>query len=114
MSGLELAKVVKENNPDCNVILLTAYSDFSYAYEGIRLQASDYILKTEDREVIRSRIFQVLARMEQDLRKKSWLGIPEKTDPIADRLMKKLLVPERASSQEEAFPCWASGRAASR
>ena len=103
MSGLELAKVVKENNPDCNVILLTAYSDFSYAYEGIRLQASDYILKAEDREVIRSRIFQVLARMEQDLRKKSWLGIPEKTDPIADRLMKKLLVPQRASSQEEAF-----------
>ena len=103
MSGLELAKVVKENNPDCNVILLTAYSDFSYAYEGIRLQASDYILKTEDREVIRSRIIQVLARMEQDLRKKSWLGIPEETDPIADRLMKKLLVPQRASSQEEAF-----------
>ena len=103
MSGLELAKVVKENNPDCNVILLTAYSDFSYAYEGIRLQASDYILKTEDREVIRSRLFQVLTRMEQDLRKKSWLGIPEETDPIADRLMKKLLVPQRASSQEEAF-----------
>lgn len=103
MSGLELAKTVKENNPDCNVILLTAYSDFSYAYEGIRLQASDYILKTEDREVIRSRIIQVLTRMEQDLRKKSWLGIPEETDPIADRLMKKLLVPQRASSQEEAF-----------
>jgi len=103
MSGLELAKAVRENDPDCNVILLTAYSDFSYAYEGIRLQASDYILKTEEREVIRSRIFQTLERMELNLQKKSWLEIPEKTDPIADRLMRKLLLPQRASSQEEAF-----------
>ena len=57
MSGLELARQVRQLTPDCNVILLTAYSDFTYAYEGIQLHASDYILKTEDKQIIRSRIF---------------------------------------------------------
>lgn len=103
MSGLELTKQVRELAPDCDVILLTAYSDFSYAYEGIQLQASDYILKTEDKEIIRERIIKVLQRIEQNLRQKSWLSAPEKSDPIGERLMKKILVPQRASNQEEAF-----------
>ena len=48
MSGLELARKAKQINPDCEVILLTAHSDFDYAYEGLRLHAADYILKTEE------------------------------------------------------------------
>ena len=56
------------------MILLTAYSDFTYAYEGIQLHASDYILKTEDLESIRARIFQALTDAERSLGHKSWLA----------------------------------------
>lgn len=103
MSGLELARQVKLLTPDCNVILLTAYSDFSYAYEGIRLHTSDYILKTEDRENIRRRIFAVLEDAERNLRHRSWLEAGEENDPIAQRLCRKLLLPQRSAQQEEAF-----------
>ena len=103
MSGLELARQVRQLTPDCNVILLTAYSDFTYAYEGIQLHASDYILKTEDKQIIRSRIFKILETMEQELRHRSWLESARESDPISDRLCKKLLMPQRSSQQEEAF-----------
>lgn len=103
MSGLELARQVRQLTPDCNVILLTAYSDFTYAYEGIQLHASDYILKTEDKQIIRSRIFKILGTMEQELRHKSWLESARESNPISDRLCKKLLMPQRSSQQEEAF-----------
>lgn len=103
MSGLELARQVRQLTPDCNVILLTAYSDFSYAYEGIQLHASDYILKTEDKQIIRSRIFKILGTMEQELRHRSWLESARESNPISDRLCKKLLMPQRSSQQEEAF-----------
>ena len=103
MSGLELAGQVRQLTPDCNVILLTAYSDFTYAYEGIQLHASDYILKTEDKQIIRSRIFKILETMEQELRHRSWLESARESNPISDRLCKKLLMPQRSSQQEEAF-----------
>ena len=103
MSGLELARQVRQLTPDCNVILLTAYSDFTYAYEGIQLHACDYILKTEDKQIIRSRIFKILGTMEQELRHRSWLESARESNPISDRLCKKLLMPQRSSQQEEAF-----------
>ena len=103
MSGLELARQVRLQAEDCRVILLTAYSDFTYAYEGIQLHASDYILKTEDLESIRARIFQALTDAERSLGHKSWLAEGEESDPIARRLCEKLLMPRRSSQQEEAF-----------
>ena len=103
MSGLELARQVRQLTPDCNVILLTAYSDFTYAYEGIQLHASDYILKTEDKQIIRSRIFKILGTMEQELRHRSWLESARESNPISDRLCKTLLMTQRSSPQEEAF-----------
>ena len=103
MSGLELVRQVRQLTPDCNVILLTAYSDFTYAYEGIQLHAGDYILKTEDKQIIRSRIFKILGTMEQELRHRSWLESARESNPISDRLCKKLLMPQRSSQQEEAF-----------
>lgn len=52
-SGLELAKIAKGANPDCHVILLTAYSDFDYAYKAIRQGCDGYILKTDgDGEIL--------------------------------------------------------------
>ncbi|MDF2524257.1 MAG: hypothetical protein K0R31_1898, partial [Clostridiales bacterium] len=48
--GLWLAKKIKEDNPNTEIILLTCYDDFSYAKEAIRLRVSDYILKAEMEE----------------------------------------------------------------
>lgn len=55
MTGLELMETIAERWTHIRCILLTGYSDFEYAKQAIRLQASDYILKpVDDGEFIRS------------------------------------------------------------
>lgn len=48
--GLWLAKKIKEDNPNTEIIFLTCYDDFSYAKEAIKLKVSNYIIKAEMEE----------------------------------------------------------------
>jgi two-component system response regulator YesN len=48
--GLWLAKKIKEDNPNTEIIFLTCYDDFSYAKEAIKLRVSNYIIKAEMEE----------------------------------------------------------------
>lgn len=55
LSGIEAAWQLREQNPDCKLIFITAYSLFTYAQEAIKLGACDYILKPpEDAEIERA------------------------------------------------------------
>ncbi len=45
MSGLELLEKIKENFPDIDVILMTAFGDINNAVAAVKKGASDYILK---------------------------------------------------------------------
>ena len=45
MDGIELAEKLLERYPDIKVIYLTAYNEFEYARQAIRLGVSDYLLK---------------------------------------------------------------------
>lgn len=47
MDGLELARCLKQKNPDVIVILLSAYRDFEYAQKGMQYGVSNYLLKHE-------------------------------------------------------------------
>lgn len=47
MDGLELSGRVTERWPGCKTIFLSAYNDFDYAQDAIRLGGFDYILKIE-------------------------------------------------------------------
>ncbi len=44
-SGLDLLKAAKEIRPQCEVVLLSGYEEFSFAKQGLELGASAYILK---------------------------------------------------------------------
>ena len=53
ISGLEAAKRMKEKKEDCVIIFLTAFDNFSYAKQAIRIQALDYLLKPySEKEII--------------------------------------------------------------
>ena len=53
MNGLDAARVILEQRPQCRIIFVTAYSLFSYAQEALRLGARDYILKpSEEKQVV--------------------------------------------------------------
>ena len=45
MNGLDAARAVLEQRPECKVIFITAYSLFQYAHEAMHLGACDYLLK---------------------------------------------------------------------
>jgi len=45
MNGLELVRHVRQTYPNTRCILLTSYSDFSYAKETISLGIENYLLK---------------------------------------------------------------------
>ena len=48
MSGLDLLRHMKENDPDVAVIMITAYGSIPTAIEAIRNGAYDYLLKPFD------------------------------------------------------------------
>ncbi len=52
MDGIALAEKLVERYPDIKVIFLTAYNEFEYARQAIRIGVSDYLLKPfEDGEL---------------------------------------------------------------
>lgn len=50
MNGLELAQLIKEENPTTKLIILSGYNDFTYARDGIRCGINSYLLKPVDPE----------------------------------------------------------------
>lgn len=52
MSGLEMVKAARDGGCKAKVVFLTAYSDFEYARNALKLGAADYLLKPfEDGEL---------------------------------------------------------------
>lgn len=64
MNGIELAEKVSKNWPNCKVILLTAYSEFQYAYEAIKNNVSGYILKDESDDYILNEVKKAACSLE--------------------------------------------------
>lgn len=62
MDGITLTERLKEKIPHLKVVLLTAYSEFSYARRGIELNVEKYILKYELNEGMLNQILQELSR----------------------------------------------------
>lgn len=54
MNGIELARYVKEHFEHIQIILLSAYAEFEYAYEAINLGVRQYILKPISYEKIKA------------------------------------------------------------
>jgi two-component system response regulator YesN len=83
MNGIDLAIKIKETAPETKILLLSCYSDFTYAQQAIRFGISGYVLKTqfsdEEMEGYLSRIqAEILSEREQN--KKSTLSIPSRSE----------------------------------
>lgn len=65
MTGLELAEYVNDYNLDTAVILLTGFSDFSYAQNAIRNGVADYMLKPLRPNDILRTVSDIIRRLEQ-------------------------------------------------
>lgn len=64
INGIDAAKQILVQRPDCKIIFVTAYSLFSYAHEAVKLGACDYILKPVDANDVERSIRRAMAQME--------------------------------------------------
>lgn len=108
MDGLELSRLIKENMPQVEIIVLSGHEEFEYAKECIRIGVSEYLLKPISREELLARV-NVIAekvrekRMEQTTPKVDMnqvdkekvidflrFGAPEEADGFIDELIEKM------------------------
>lgn len=56
MTGLELMEISRKNHAHVKWVVISAYSEFSYAQEAVRLGAKDYLLKPIGKDILVDKI----------------------------------------------------------
>ena len=56
MNGLEACEAIKGSDAETRVIIMTAYDEFSFAHQAIKLNVFDYLLKPFDKEELKKAI----------------------------------------------------------
>ncbi|MFD3157266.1 response regulator [Haloimpatiens sp. FM7330] len=63
--GIEMAKEIKNFNPECNFIVITGYDEFEYARAAVKISAVDFILKPIDEDEFVSSIKKAVKDVEK-------------------------------------------------
>jgi len=71
MDGLQLIQQLKSKKPHVRFLILSAYEEFHYASEGMRLGASDYLLKAE---ITAEELNEALKRISNDISNEQRIG----------------------------------------
>lgn len=62
MDGIELARTVRENHPDCDVVFLSGFSDLQYIQAAFELGAVQYLVKPVDQHELEKTLSAIAAR----------------------------------------------------
>ena len=73
MNGLDMAKIVSEEWPDCLTVFLTGHSEFEYARRAVQGRNIAYVLKLDGDNAISEVIMQAYSRLEIEYSEKSLL-----------------------------------------
>ena len=90
LNGLEAARQILHQMPDCKIIFVTAYSLFSYAHEAVKLGACDYILKPVNPEEVEKAVRRALEQLESRKQLKEVASKTEEPVENGDVLMNKV------------------------
>lgn len=66
MDGMELMRRVREELPECKIVIITGHDEFAYAQTAIRLQVKDYILKPANPAQLEKVLSQVRQELEEE------------------------------------------------
>lgn len=94
MTGLQLMALSQKRHPHVKWVVISAYSEFSYAQEAVRLGAKDYLLKPIGKEALISMVEQLGEEVAKEM---------EQTQEAF------LLRQNRRFLREAVFQRWASG-----
>ncbi len=86
MDGIEMVTKLRSEGNNAYTIFLTAYSDFAYAQQAIKLGASDYILKPFKDGELESAVLKIRDKIDKDYTNNSEL---RKNSILNDEAIKK-------------------------
>lgn len=66
MDGLELARLAREKDPFIKVVIITAYPEFEYAKQSVRIGVHDFLLKPIQPDVLRKLAFELKEAIEKE------------------------------------------------
>lgn len=66
VDGLEVCRSIREQVPETQVIILSAYSDFEYARTALRYHACEYVLKVSVLEELPTAVQNAINRLEKE------------------------------------------------
>ncbi len=81
MMGLEMVEKIQELGLEPHVIFLTAYDDFVYAQQAVKLSAADYLLKPFKDGELESTILKIIEKDKRDTERKEQKNQELKMDP---------------------------------
>ena len=76
MTGLEAAEEICTFLPYVRIALITAYGEFSYAQQAIRLHVSDYILKPVEDAMLISTVRRLMEPIRQEQKLADYFTVP--------------------------------------
>lgn len=85
INGMEAAARIRELDASCIIIFLTAYSDFTYSVQAIRLHAMDYLTKPYEEEELFAVVEAAIYQAQQQTAETSGREQTRGTVPIHDR-----------------------------
>lgn len=70
MNGLEACEAIKGSDAETRVIIMTAYDEFSFAHQAIKLNVFDYLLKPFDKEELKEALGKCIKDIEESRKNK--------------------------------------------
>ena len=97
LDGLEVIRIAKERGLKCRFVVISGYRQFEYAYNALKYEVEDYILKPVDGRELNS----VLKKICDSLRQSELSGTEKNDSAIRTYLIEKAVHEEL---QYEAMP----------
>lgn len=107
LDGMELSCYIRQKYPEIKIILLTAYKEFTYARQAVRMQIFEYLTKPFSNDEVLKSVLRAVAvlekerayrvkvskslesvkkRMQEGVRKRNWEQIQEELKVLFERL----------------------------
>lgn len=101
-NGLEAAKEIRKTLPDSKVLILTAFSEFEYAKEAIRIGVDDYFIKPGSDEELLEKVLSLSAEVEKNRERQDHLLFVEEQLKQYNRILVEEMMASVMFLREEA------------
>ena len=105
MDGLELADRIRQDDPECKIVIVTGYRDFDYARKALRAGVEDFLLKPVNMQDIHDVTEKIREKLSKEQRKVQEVEKLKETvladhDILMESFFQRLV--EKRISEEEA------------